>query len=138
MKTTQSRLHRLGDNDLRLEHPSEDIRGRTVLDSNGEEIGTVDELFIDDRERRVRYIQVASGGFLHLGQTKFLIPSDAISSVNDVNVHVDSTRERISGVPVYDPKVIDDPYLTRVSKYFGREPYWASEYRRPPNYPWPF
>lgn len=57
-----------------LSSPAEDIRGRKVVDANEEEIGDVDDLMIDDTEKKVRFIRVASGGFLGMGQTKFLIP----------------------------------------------------------------
>jgi sporulation protein YlmC with PRC-barrel domain len=72
-------LMRLSDTELTVADPAEDIRGRTVLDHNGEEISDVNDLLIDNHEKRVRFLAVASGGYLGLGQTKFLIPVDAIT-----------------------------------------------------------
>lgn len=37
-----------------------DVRGLKVIDKNGEELGTIDALLVDDRERKVRFIEVVS------------------------------------------------------------------------------
>ena len=48
-------LMRLSDTELTVADPAEDIRGRTVVDRNGEEIGDVDDLLLDDHGKRVRF-----------------------------------------------------------------------------------
>lgn len=68
----QATLVRLGDTDLVPASDTEDIRGRPVVDRDGEDIGDVDELLIDERDKRVRLIEVGSGGFLGIGETKRL------------------------------------------------------------------
>lgn len=72
-------LEKLGEAKLTVADPKEDIRGRKVLDKNGDEIGKVDDLLIDESEHKVRLLEVESGGFLGLGETKVLIPVDAIT-----------------------------------------------------------
>jgi sporulation protein YlmC with PRC-barrel domain len=47
-------LLRLSDTDLKVADSTEDIRGRKVVDKDGKEIGDVDDLMIDDFERKVR------------------------------------------------------------------------------------
>jgi sporulation protein YlmC with PRC-barrel domain len=64
---------RLGDTDKKVDS-TEDVRGRKVMDRQGEEIGKVDDLMVDEREFKVRFLEVASGGVLGLGATKVLIP----------------------------------------------------------------
>jgi sporulation protein YlmC with PRC-barrel domain len=59
-----------------------DVRGRKVVDNAGEDIGQVDDLLMDDREDKVRLLRVAAGGFPGLGETKSLIPADAMTTVN--------------------------------------------------------
>ncbi|MGI8485269.1 MAG: PRC-barrel domain-containing protein, partial [Thermomicrobiales bacterium] len=82
-------LVKLGDTDLTVANPAEDIRGRKVVDKNGDDIGDVDALMIDTDEAKVRFIQIGAGGFLGIGEKHFLIPVDAITSINDDTVHVD-------------------------------------------------
>jgi hypothetical protein len=66
-----TKLCKLSDTDFTVANPDEDIRGWAVVDKDGEEIGEVDDLLVDNRETKVRFLQVTSGG-LGLGTTKFL------------------------------------------------------------------
>ncbi len=131
-------LYRLSDTEMMVAHSGEDIRGRKVLDSAGDEIGVVDDLLIDDREKKVRFLRVATGGFLGLAATKILIPVDAITLVHTDHIHIDRTREHMSGAPTYDPEIIklDQEYLERVYGYYGFGPFWGAGYIYPP-YPNP-
>jgi sporulation protein YlmC with PRC-barrel domain len=132
MYETKAALVRLSDTDLTLADRAEDIRGRTVLDEKGEELGEVNDLFIDDREHKVRFLEVSSGGFLGLGTTKFLLPVDAITRITDETVYVNQTRERVAGAPRYDPDLVDERYVSGVYGHYGYPPYWGPDYRYPP------
>ncbi len=125
-------LRKLGDTNLTVADPDEDVRGRKVLDRAGEEVGTVDDLMIDDRQSKVRFLQIASGGFLGLGATKFMIPVDAITKINDDTVQIDQTRERVAGAPSYDPDLASESYWSDVYGYYGYSPYWTPGYGYPP------
>ena len=57
-------LVRLGDTDFTLEDPSQDIRSRDVYDREANQIGTVHDPYVDQREEGVRLLTVASGGLL--------------------------------------------------------------------------
>jgi PRC-barrel domain protein len=65
---SQTTLLRLSDTELTVANPAEDVRGRKVIDKNGETIGEVSNLIVDDRETRVRFLEVASGGLFGLGR----------------------------------------------------------------------
>ena len=117
-------LHALSETNLRLVEGSEDIRGRHVLDSMGGDIGKVDDLFIDDAERKVRFLCVGSGGFLGIGDTKFLIPAEAITRIDKKHVHVDTTRERVAESPPYAPEFVEGTYWDHVYQHYGYSPHW--------------
>jgi len=131
-------LHRLGETGLTVSFPEEDVRGRNIVDRAGEELGTVDDLLVDDAEYKVRFLQVASGGVLGLGAQKVMIPVDAISRITDEAVHVDLERERVAGAPHYDPTITRDTYWEEVYGYYGYGPYWSPGYTYPayPFYPY--
>ena len=38
-----------------------DLRGRQVFDDSGEEVGTVQDLFLDEEGQEVRYLDVRAG-----------------------------------------------------------------------------
>jgi sporulation protein YlmC with PRC-barrel domain len=137
MHGTKAALVKLSDTNLTLASRAEDIRGRDVLDTAGDEIGKVDDLLIDEQEQKVRFLQVSSGGFLGLGATKFLIPVDAIMRMTEDAVYISHARERLAGAPRYDPSLVDERYLGDVYGYYGYSPYWGPDYRYPgyPYYP---
>ena len=87
-------LVNLDDTDLTIADPSEDICGYKVSARDGDDIGKVEGLMIDGNDRKVRFLEVGAGGFLGIGERKFLIPVDAISRVEDDQVYVDRDRHR--------------------------------------------
>jgi sporulation protein YlmC with PRC-barrel domain len=128
-------LVKLGDTDLTVADHAEDIRGRKVLDREREEIGKIDDLFIDQKEQKVRFLEVSAGGFLGLGETKFMIPVDAITAISADEVRIDQTRERVTGAPRYTPELADRRYLVNMYRHYGYAPYWGAGYVYPP-YPY--
>jgi sporulation protein YlmC with PRC-barrel domain len=128
-------LHRLSDTDLQLAHTEQDIRGFTVLDASGADVGQVDDLIIDADERKVRFLRVASGGFLGFGANTFMIPVEAIKDVRERTVHVDRERHLVAGAPQYDPELEPQPELmNNLYGYYGYPPYWGPMGNYPPNF----
>lgn len=128
-----STLRPLSDTELTVEDPWADVRGRKVLDASGEEIGKVDELLIDDVDVRVRLLRVKHGGFLGIGADHFLVPVDAVTSVDDDSVRIDRDRARLSDVPGYDPDLAQRPaYYEDLYGWWGYGPYWGPGYTYPP------
>ena len=130
--TKSSRLVKLGDTDLTVRSPLEDVRGRTVIDSSGDEIGHVDALLIDDQERKVRFLQIASGGILGIGERRFLVPVDAVLGMENEHLIIDQTGEKVAGSPGYDPNLIyERDYYDDLYTYYGYTPYWRPGYTYP-------
>lgn len=122
------------DTDLKVAGDEIDVRGRTMVDRGGEEIGEIDGLLVDADERRVRFLQVASGGFLGIGENKQLIPVDAVTRIEADTVRIDKDREQVAGAPVYDPdlqKMPDRGFYEGLYGYYGYAPYWSPGYRYP-------
>jgi sporulation protein YlmC with PRC-barrel domain len=129
-----SPLAKLSETDLDLADPSQDIRGRKVLDSEGGEIGHVSALFVDEAERKVRMLEIRAGGLLGIGEQHFLLPVDAVTSVDKHDVHVNETHERIVHSPAYDPQLVEFPersYWEPYYGYYGLSPYWGTGYIYP-------
>src|SRR5205809_811457 len=97
---TQPTLVRLSDTPLTVADPAEDIRGRAVHDNSGRDIGHVEDLFIDDSEKKVRFLEVASGGFLGLGERKFLIPIELIAGIDKHDVQINRTGDEVAESPL--------------------------------------
>jgi sporulation protein YlmC with PRC-barrel domain len=129
-------LSKLSDTNQTVASADEDVRGRTVKDKDGHDVGKVDDLLIDDRDHKVRFLQVESGGFLGLGETKSFIPIDAITRITDHDVFINQSREHVAGAPRYDPDLVaDQTYYGSLYGYYGYSPYWGRDYSYPP-YPY--
>jgi sporulation protein YlmC with PRC-barrel domain len=133
---TDPRLIKLSDTTLTLERPSDDIRHRKVLDADGNDVGKVDDLFIDEQERKVRFLLVQAGGFLGLGGEHFLIPIDAVTEDTADHIKLGHSREHIAGAPQYDPDLVDERHYAAVYGYYGYGPFWGPGYMYP-GYPFP-
>ncbi len=57
----QTGLVKLGDSDLVLQEQTQDIRGLDAYDESGQEIGTVEDLYVDESENKVRFLEVGAG-----------------------------------------------------------------------------
>lgn len=134
----QSMLERLEDTSLELADPAEDARGRVVIDSDGDDAGTVSGLFVDRAERRVRMLEVKTGGFLGIWASTQLVPVDAVTAVDADMVHIGARREQVAKGPAYDPHLTrrEPRYFTELYGYYGYAPFWAPGYTIP-RYPFP-
>ncbi len=112
---------RLRDTDRTVSSSDEDIRGRMAKDKDGHDLGTIEGLLIDEAERKVRFMEVGSGGFLGLGESKSLIPVEAILRMTPDAVYIGHTREHVAGAPRYDPELVE----TRLDYFFNLYPYYG-------------
>jgi len=133
--TTHGVLRRMSDMNLTPADPREDIRGRQVVDAQDQETGEIDDLLIDESEQKIRFLRIASGGFLGIGKTTFLVPIDAIEHIGPDRVRLRASREHVAGAPAYDPELVDTSYYDNIYKYYGYGPYWQLGYVYPM---WPY
>lgn len=106
MKTTQATLYKMNDLGWTFAHPTDDIRTYHVINECGEKIGKVEDLMIDELEHKTRYMQVGEGGILGLGETRFLIPVEAITLIENDTVHIDRNHKSTKK-PVFDPEMVE-------------------------------
>lgn len=116
---------RLDDTDLTVADPREDIRRRKVVDRNGNEIGEVKSLFIDEDESKVRFLELASRGFLGIGGETRLIPIEAIEAVSEEFIRVVATRDQVHASPRFSPELThEERYWLGLYGYYGYPPFW--------------
>lgn len=128
----QPTLIDLDDGDLKLENPTDDIRGRNAFDRHGDKIGDIDGLVVDEDERKVRFIRIGSGGILGIGETKRLVPVDAITRISDNEVHIDRSKEHVAESSPYDPKVLKtSDFYKGLYGYYGYGTFWSPGYVYP-------
>jgi sporulation protein YlmC with PRC-barrel domain len=99
-------LIRLGESGFVPQNIEDDLRGKDVYDAGGQRLGSVEDLYVDRQEREVRYLEVGSGGFLGIGQKRFLVPVEAVVKVAEEWVAIEADRtEKVEGPAPFDTKV---------------------------------
>jgi sporulation protein YlmC with PRC-barrel domain len=105
-----------------LEEKYEDYK---VYDNQGERIGKVDDLFVDESDRE-EYIGVKLGFF---GMKSTLIPMDIVR-VNETerSIEVSDSKDHVKSAPSFDDdEDITPDYEDRIRNYFGLESLGTSE-----------
>ncbi len=126
-RTEQHQLMKLSDTNFRLEEPQQDIRGLDVYDYEGNEIGSVEDLYIDTEERKVRFLDVGAGGFLGIGEKHFMIPVEAVWEVGEEGVTIAQDTEKVMSSPPFDTDVVPPTadYQREIYGYYGYTPTWG-------------
>jgi hypothetical protein len=119
-------LVRLTGSGLAVADPQEDIRGRTAYDREGRSLGRVDDLYVDEQERKVRLLELGAGA------DRSLVPVDAVAALDDSDVHLDALAEKLAEAPPYEPAPkLGNPTIGSVYGHYGYAPYWGADYRKP-------
>lgn len=109
-----SDLVKLNDFEGELEEHWQDAKGRRVIDKNGDEVGTVDELYVWEGPSTVHLIKVAGD------EGSFLIPVHAATNVDEEAVTLETARDKITGSPEFDSDEVPDPETRRAAfDYYG-------------------
>jgi sporulation protein YlmC with PRC-barrel domain len=117
-------LIRLGDSDFVPANPEDDLRGKDVYDTQGQRIGSVEDLYIERKEREVRFLEVGAGGFLGIGEKRFLIPVEAATQVTEDRVIVEPERtQKVEGPAPFDTKVAPPAVAVRRAEDYASPPY---------------
>jgi sporulation protein YlmC with PRC-barrel domain len=122
-------LIRLGDSDFVPTNSEDDLRGKGVRDAEGQRLGRVEDLYIDRREREVRFLEVGFGGVLGIGEKRFLVPVEAVTQVAEGWVTIEPDRtERVEGPAPFETKVKPPPTEDRESDEATSLPYGSRPY----------
>jgi uncharacterized protein (TIGR02271 family) len=93
------------------------MRGVPVYDSDGEEIGTVEEIFYDQQTREPEWIGVGTGFF---GTKRVLVPTAGASATGD-GVTVRYSKENVKDSPDIDSDEISQETEQELYAHYGLE-----------------
>ena len=115
----------MGESDFVPANLEDDLRGKDVYDAEGQRVGSVEDLYIDRREREVRFLEVGAGGLLGLGEKRFLVPVEAVVKVSEEWVAIEPNRtEKVEGPVTLDTKVAPPPVAAdRRAEDYASPPY---------------
>ena len=121
-------LVRLGDSDFVPANPEDDLRAKDVYDAEGKRIGSVEDLYIERKEREVRFLEVGSGGILGIGEKRFLVPVEAVVEVAEEWVAIEPGRtEQVAGPAPLDTKVVPPTNDDRRADDYASPPYGSHQ-----------
>ncbi len=83
-----------------------DIRGRAVVNPVGEEVGTVDDLYVNPRRRKVEMAAITFTGPVGSGGKSVLVPVDEIRHDED-QVKIMTAYARIEHAPEFHPDALN-------------------------------
>jgi len=107
-------LVKLDDFEGEVEEHWRDARGSKVLDKNGDEVGTVEELYVWRDTSTVHLLVIAAD------DRRFLFPVHAVTSVDDDGVKVETGEDEILASPEHDSDEVPDAEARRAAyAYYG-------------------
>jgi hypothetical protein len=109
-----SDLVRLDDFEGELEEYWQDARGRKVLDVNGDEVGTVQDLYVWEGPSTVHLIRVSGD------ERGFLIPVHTVTNVDEEAVRLEVGKDKVMESPEFEGEGVPDPETRRAAfDYYG-------------------
>ena len=105
------------------------FEGETVVNTQGETVGEIEEIMLDVRSGRIAYAVLSVGGFLGIGEKYFAVPWRAFAMDTDNHRFIlDVDKERLNNAPGFDkdhwPSMADPSWATQVHTYYSTRPYW--------------
>jgi PRC-barrel domain len=102
---------------------SDRVEGTAVMDREGVKLGTIERLMIDKLSGQVRYVVLASGGFLGIGESYHPLPWDILNYNAEEGAYVvDLDRDTLERAPHYlganEPDWSDRDYNVRVFQFY--------------------
>ena len=109
-----SGLVRLEDFQGELEEPWQDVQSLKVFDKNGDEVGTVEDLYVYADAEAAHLLKVTGN------EGTILIPVDAVTNASKEGVNIEQDKDLILGSPKFDSNDVPDSDTSRAAyAHFG-------------------
>lgn len=105
------------------------IIGTDVVNSKGENLGSIKEIVIAPGSGKVAYVVVSFGGFFGLGEKLFAIPfSSFVYSPTHEQYVIDVSKEQLEASNGFEddnwPTMNDEKWNRDLYQHYGQRPYW--------------
>ncbi len=105
------------------------LTGTGVVNHNGEDIGSIEDIMIDTSVGHIAYVVLSFGGIMGLGNKLFAIPwgAFAIDTKNEKLI-LNVPKEKLEQAEGFDkdnwPDMDDLSWRKGIYSYYGYSPYW--------------
>jgi sporulation protein YlmC with PRC-barrel domain len=108
---------------------AETLRGDTVVNASGEDLGKIEAMMLDVASGRIAYAVLSFGGFLGTGSKYFAIPWSAFTlDAGAKRFILGLSKDRLENAPGFDkdhwPSMADSTWATQLHAYYDVTPYW--------------
>ena len=108
---------------------SDKVEGTGVYRSNGDKIGSIDRVMIDNQSGKVAYAVMAFGGFLGIGNDHYPVPWSLLRYNTQLGGYeVNISDQQLKGAPHYREDETwdweDRKRAQQVFDYYRVPPYW--------------
>ena len=108
---------------------NKEVVGRKVVNTQGENLGKVEEVMIDAVPGRVAYAVLSFGGFLGVGDKLFAVPWKSLNYDPQQEAFVINADKRLlEKAPGFEknnwPDLADTNWRASIYSYYNAEPYW--------------
>jgi sporulation protein YlmC with PRC-barrel domain len=111
------------------------LKGDSVVNSSGEDLGTIEAIMLDVSGGRIAYAVLSFGGFLGMGSKYFAVPWSAFTlDAGEKRFILDVAKDRLENAPGFDkdhwPSMADRTWATELHAYYDVAPYWEDDFDR--------
>lgn len=105
------------------------LSGDKVKNTDGEDLGHIEDFMIDLDRGQIRYAVLSFGEFLGMGDKLFAVPWEALSvDTYDESFILNVPREKLEDAPGFDqnnwPDFADREWDRKIHQYYGYKPHW--------------
>ena len=105
------------------------MKGEKVTNVNGDELGKIEDVMIDQELGKIAYVVIKFGGFLGIGDKEFAIPWEALSGGQGGSpFSLKISKEVLEKAEGFDTGKLpsDRDQLSKTYTYYGNKPYWET------------
>lgn len=109
-----------------------EVIGVDVENTQGEDLGSVEEIILDKVTGNVRYVVLSFGGFMGMGDKLFALPWNSLSyDENKGSFILNVAKEKLEKAPGFNkenwPNFSDKKWAKDIFDYYDSEPYWLKD-----------
>lgn len=106
-------------------YSEEELRGLTVVNLEGEEIGEIREVRVDSETGEVNFVILARGGVLGIGEKRHAVPIEALEIRRDEEkATLIVSENKLETAPRQETEMSDEEFKNVIQKHYGVAPAW--------------
>jgi sporulation protein YlmC with PRC-barrel domain len=106
-------------------YSEEALRGLTVVNREGEELGEIREVRVDSETGEINFVILARGGVLGIGAERYAVPIEALKISRDKDKATLTVSEnKLETAPRQETGMSDGEFKDVIQKHYGVAPAW--------------